>query len=76
MIQEGQVSGFVTENKISTSLLVLRGEILTEMFIRFDFDICVKINDLEFKSLKFYRTQRFTAEEVAQLILSDPNFQF
>lgn len=75
MIEE--IDGLVTENKISTTIIVEkeRNSPLTEIFIRFDFDINLTISGVDFKNLKFFRTQKLTAEEVAQLVLADPTFR-
>lgn len=70
-----KVDGLVTENKISTTIIVEKQGILTEIFIRFDFDINLSISGVDFKNLKFFRTQKLTAEEVAQLLLADPTFR-
>ena len=75
MIEE--IDGLVTENKISTTIIVEKekNSALTEIFIRFDFDINLTISGVDFKNLKFFRTQKLTAEEVAQLLLADPTFR-
>jgi hypothetical protein len=75
MIEE--IDGLVTKNKISTTIIVEkeRDSALTEIFIRFDFDINLSISGVDFKNLKFFRTQKLTAEEVAQLILADAKFK-
>ena len=73
MIEE--IDGLVTKNKISTTIIVEKQGILTEIFLKFDFDINLNISGVDFKNLKFFRTQKLTAEEVAQLILADPTFR-
>lgn len=73
MIEE--IDGLVTKNKISTTIIVEKQGILTEIFLKFDFDINLSISGVDFKNLKFFRTQKLTAEEVAQLLLADAKFE-
>ena len=74
-MEKEDIQGLVTKNKITTTLIVEKGGIFTEMFLRFDFDINVTIEGVEFQNLKFFRTQKLTAEEVAQLLLADAKFK-
>ena len=74
-MEKEQIDGLVTSNKISTTIIVEKEGIFTEIFIRFDFDINLSISGVDFKNLKFHKTQKLTALEVTKLLLADAKFE-